>query len=135
MRDFFKKRYKITISRLLQKEIIKRGCRISFFAALACVEYLATTTRQIEVIAHSWDKLNHLAAFAVLYLLLSAGFGVLQIRGKILLLMAFAVQIELVQHFIPGRDFSLADIVADGAGIAMGWWIWVSMREKLVICE
>lgn len=131
MKGFLKKGYKIAARRLLQKEIIKRSCRISFFAALACIEYLATTTRQIEVIAHSWDKLNHLVAFAVLYLLLSAAFGHLKIWCRVMLLMAFAVQIEIVQHFIPGREFSLLDIVADGVGIAIGWGINVQLGCQL----
>lgn len=99
---------------------MKHLYQISFFITLLVIEYLATTTREIEVVAHSWDKLNHLAAFTVLYLLLSAAFGQLKIWTRIMLLMLFAVQIEIVQHFIPGREFSLLDIVADGVGIAFG---------------
>ncbi|MDD3591322.1 MAG: VanZ family protein [Sulfurovum sp.] len=98
--------------------------QISFFTTLLVIEYLATTTREIEVVAHSWDKLNHLAAFMVLYILLSAAFVNLKIYSKVMLLMAFAVQIEIVQHFIPGRYFSLFDIVADGIGIVIGWGVW-----------
>lgn len=98
--------------------------QISFFTTLLVIEYLATTTREIEVVARSWDKLNHFAAFAVLYLLLTLAFGDMKTRSRVLLLMAFAVQIEIVQHFIPDRDFSLLDIVADGIGIFIGWGIW-----------
>ncbi|UFH59208.1 VanZ family protein [Sulfurovum mangrovi] len=100
---------------------MKHLYQISFFTTLLVIEYLATTTREIEVVAHSWDKLNHLAAFSVLYLLFSAAFGHLKMLTRVMLLMVFALQIELVQHFIPGRDFSLLDIVADGIGIACGW--------------
>lgn len=100
---------------------MKHLYQIAFFITLLVIEYLATTTREIEVVAHSWDKLNHLAAFTVLYLLLSAGFGHLKMLTRVMLLMAFAVQIEIVQHFIPSRDFSLLDIVADAVGIACGW--------------
>lgn len=103
---------------------MKHIYQISFFTTLLVIEYLATTTREIELVAHSWDKLNHLAAFAVLYILLSAAFGLLKIWTRVILLMVFAVQIEIVQHFIPGRDFSLLDIVADGIGIVIGWGIW-----------
>ena len=97
--------------------------QITFFTTLLVIEYLATTTREIEAVAHSWDKLNHLAAFAVLYLLLTLAFRGLKVWTRVLLLMAFAMQIEIVQHFIPGRDFSLLDIVADGVGIACGWML------------
>lgn len=106
---------------------MKHLYQISFFITLLVIEYLATTTREIEVVAHSWDKLNHLAAFAVLYLLLSAAFGHMKIWARVMLLMAFAVQIEIVQHFIPGRDFSLLDIVADAIGIFIGWRINVQL--------
>lgn len=99
---------------------MKHLYQISFFITLLVIEYLATTTREIEVIAHSWDKLNHLAAFAVLYVLLSGGYGSMSVRMRLAVLMLFALQIEIVQHFIPGRDFSLLDIVADGVGIAFG---------------
>lgn len=102
---------------------MKHLYQISFFTTLLVIEYLATTTREIEMVSHSWDKLNHLAAFAVLYLLLTLAFGHLKTWIRIILLMAFAFQIEIVQHFIPGRDFSLPDIVADAIGIFIGWGI------------
>lgn len=103
---------------------MKHLCQIAFFAALIVIEYLATTTREIEMVSHSWDKLNHLAAFAVLYVLLSGGYGGLGIRMRIVGLMLFALQIEIVQSFIPGREFSFADIVADALGVALGMWVW-----------
>jgi len=39
---------------------------------------------------------------------------------KIVLLLAFGMQIEIVQSFIPGRDFSGFDVVADSVGIVIG---------------
>ncbi|MCD6653281.1 MAG: VanZ family protein [Sulfurovum sp.] len=128
-----KRGYKIAMRRLLQKEIVTRSCRISFFAALIVIEYLATTARQIEVITHSWDKLNHLAAFAVLYVLLSGGYGGMSVRARLAVLMLFALQIEIVQAFIPGREFSFADIVADGIGIFIGWvhvQLWLPIKSE-----
>ena len=38
-----------------------------------------------------------------------------------MILLAFAVQIEIVQYFIPGRDFSLLDIFADMIGVFIGF--------------
>jgi len=111
---------------------MKHIYQITFFATLLLIVYLATTTREIEVVANSWDKLNHLVAFAVLYLLLSAAYESLQIKMRVMLLMAFALQIELVQYFIPGRDFSWLDIVADGIGIFIGWGIWQLLFSKLI---
>lgn len=120
--------------RSLERISMRHIYQLSFFFTLVVIEYLATTTRELEVVAHSWDKLNHLAAFAVLYILLSSAFGSLNIWTRVMLLMAFAVQIELVQHFIPGRYFSFLDIVADGVGIACGWILihgrWVSKLSR-----
>lgn len=36
------------------------------------------------------------------------------------LLLAFGVQIELVQTFLPNREFSLLDIIADMLGATFG---------------
>lgn len=33
--------------------------------------------------------------------------------------MAFGLQIEIVQYFLPNREFSLLDVFADGVGIVM----------------
>lgn len=91
--------------------------QISFFICLLSIEYLATTTVSIALVENSWDKANHFIAFFVLYLLFDFGFKIFTTLGKVSLLMLFAVQIEIVQHFIPNRYFSLLDVVADGVGI------------------
>jgi len=93
----------------------------SFYICIIAIEYLATTTQTIEVIEHSWDKANHFVAFMVLYILLSFGYKYLSLIKKILILLTFAVQIEIVQYFIPGRDFSFLDIIADMVGLFIGW--------------
>lgn len=97
--------------------------KISFFITLISIEYLATTSRHFEVVEKSWDKLNHFFAFFVLYLLFSFGFKNLKALYKIFFLMMFGLQIELVQHFLPFREFSLLDIFADGVGVFMGYYL------------
>jgi len=47
--------------------------KILFFICLLAVEYLATTSRRIEIVENSWDKFNHFLAFGVLYGLLNFG--------------------------------------------------------------
>jgi len=92
-----------------------------FFICLISIELLATTTLKIEIIESMWDKSNHLIAFFTLYILISLGFRELSVIKKSLYLLLFAIQIEIVQHFIEGRYFSLLDIVADSIGIALGY--------------
>ena len=97
--------------------------RLMFFVCLISIEFLATTTQEIKVIENTWDKANHFIAFFTLYTLLSFAYKELNTKTKILLLLAFGLQIEIVQSFIDGRYFSLLDIVADSIGIAIGIFI------------
>jgi VanZ family protein len=68
------------------------------------------------------DKLHHLWFFALLWWLsLRAGFAA---SWKLALaLVAYGVGMELAQHFTPARSASLADVLADTAGVAAGWWL------------
>jgi VanZ family protein len=91
-----------------------------FYICLASIEYLATTTQEIKIIEHTWDKANHFIAFMTLYILLSLAYQHLSLITKVLILLAFGMQIEIVQSFIPGRDLSGFDVVADSVGIVIG---------------
>ncbi|MEC9493304.1 VanZ family protein [Flexistipes sp.] len=99
---------------------MKRVYQIVFLSAVIVIEYLAVTTREIEAVSHSWDKLNHVLAFMVLYVLFLLAFTKLSEKVKITLLLIYALHIEIIQHFIPGREFSLLDITADIIGIILG---------------
>lgn len=90
---------------------------------LLAIEFLATTSREIEVIQNSWDKANHFFAFMVLYILLTLSFKYFSLLQRVLLLFLYAVQIEVVQYFIPNRYFSLLDIFADMVGVLIGYLV------------
>ncbi|MEA3315916.1 MAG: VanZ family protein [Campylobacterota bacterium] len=94
--------------------------RFAFYSAILVIEFLATTTVEIKPIENSWDKANHFIAFFYLYVALYFAYPRLGNIGIITILLLFAIQIEIVQYFIPGRYFSLLDIVADGVGIVLG---------------
>ncbi len=83
--------------------------KFTFFITLAAIEFLATTSRHIALVANIWDKAKH-----------SFAFKDLTTKEKTFLLLLYGIQIEIVQYFIPTRDFSLLDIVADLVGIAIG---------------
>jgi VanZ family protein len=95
--------------------------KIAFFGCLSVIEFLATTTQEIPVIENSWDKANHFIAFFVLYILLSLAYQHFSTLLKVLLLLAFGMQIEIVQSFIDGRFFSMLDVFADSVGITLGY--------------
>ena len=68
------------------------------------------------------DKLNHLLAFGVLAALADGSFpgpGPGQGWGKWASLVAYGLLIEAVQFFLPFREASGWDLLADGAGIGL----------------
>lgn len=105
---------------MLEKILNQKAFKIAFWIALGCIEYLATTSYHIALVESLWDKFNHFFAFGVLYILLSFGYVGLKGWQKAFLLLLFGAQIEIVQSFLPSREFSLLDIVADSIGIVIG---------------
>ena len=111
---------------MLKKILAERVFRVLFLICILSIEFLATTTIEIKAIENSWDKFNHLFAFFVLYILLSLAFRKMGITFKFITLLVFGMQIEIVQHFIEGRYFSLLDVIADGVGILLGVMLYAS---------
>lgn len=105
--------------------------KIIFIFCLLAIELLAIKTTNIENITLGWDKLNHLFAFMVLYLLLTLAFPRLPVWVKIFLLFVLASQIELFQMLYPPREPSMLDIVADMIGVAIGYLLWHMIGVKL----
>jgi len=101
-----------------------------FVIAIITIEYLATsTTTKLPYVENVWDKAKHTFAFFVLFILAFNGF---KIKAKLLmlLLLFYGLQIEIVQYFIPKREFSFFDIFADGVGIVLGF-ISMQLANKL----
>ena len=84
------------------------------------IDFLAFTPKSPAIIENSWDKANHFLAFFVLYILLYLSYEFKILKNLALLFLAFGIQIELVQAFLPNRSFSLLDIVADMIGAVFG---------------
>lgn len=93
--------------------------RVAFWAALG----LATWAALRPIMAEEWfagqDKVQHLLAYSGLY-----GLGRLafprhgwRLSGA---LLTYGVIIELLQSLTPHRFMSTADVVANGAGLAVG---------------
>jgi len=105
---------------MLNTLLHKNGFKVYLLICILAIEFLATTTIHIEVIESFWDKAKHFTAFFTLYILLSFAYRDLGLFPKVALLVAFGLQIEIVQSFIDGRYFSLLDVVADSVGILLG---------------
>ncbi|RBM41303.1 hypothetical protein [Vibrio tarriae] len=95
---------------------ISRGVGI---LALAAVCYLSFSPSLVKVVElPNIDKVEHTLAYWVLTLLGCAGLS-RRVWIAPLLLFAFGVVAEFVQESI-GREFSWADIAANGAGVLLG---------------
>jgi len=94
--------------------------RIALTVAVVAISYLAFTDRQIPVVILVWDKLKHAAAFAALAMLVDFAFPAGRFgAAKMLWLIGYGVMIEVVQYFLPYREPSTLDVLADCVGIAL----------------
>ena len=68
------------------------------------------------------DKANHFLAFGALALLGDFSFPVTRFAlKKFLWLLSYGVLIECIQYFLPYREASLLDVMADATGLAIYW--------------
>jgi VanZ family protein len=88
------------------------------------------------------DKLVHFFIFGVLMILSSyALYKKSEIQGRPLnpLLItaiysvSFGITIEFIQKFVPGRSFSLADMVANSIGVGLGYIVFVFLRKRKLV--
>lgn len=94
--------------------------RLALAAALVVITYLATTQLDYPAIGNINDKVSHILAFYVLALLGDFSFPEHKFDpGKILLLLAYGLFIEIIQYFLPYRTFSLLDLLADAIGLVL----------------
>lgn len=117
-------------SMALDTAIIQRNipsiCKFGFLSSLVIILYLAFTSTPIPSGNHQ-DKLHHIFAFWVLFLLLDHGwlnrtqltFTPAYLLPRILLLTAYGIFIEITQSMLPNRHGSWLDLGADLAGIAL----------------
>jgi VanZ family protein len=103
--------------------------RFALLASVAAILFLATTSGPLPIPSAPSDKVNHLIAFMELTLLVRLGWPQLKPLYFVPLLLGFGMLIEIVQATLPYRDFSLADVAADAAGIAAGMLIWPWLKK------
>ena len=97
------------------------GYRLLFALALIATTWLGLTPSPVELSDVPFgDKWGHLAAYFVLAWLIdfswpTQGFS----PPKWLALVAYGVAIELLQSLVPGRMLSIADVIANCAGLLL----------------
>lgn len=93
--------------------------RSAFTCCAVAILYLALDPAP-QIAVSTWDKLNHVTAFAVLQVL-----GMLSWERRPITLLgglaAYGVLIEVLQNFTPPREATVSDVLADVVGLAVGW--------------
>lgn len=88
------------------------------------------------------DKLVHFFVFSSL--MVSASYGTLKSNqrngtpGRPFLWsgfysVIFGIMIEVLQQFIPGRSFSIPDMVANSIGVGLGYLLCVVMQRRNIV--
>ena len=99
-------------------------------AVLLGITILSLLPPKSGVEIQSNDKINHFVAYAVLSFC-----SLTSAQGKrfwriLLLCIAYGIFMELAQGFVPGREQSLYDALANSLGVAIGWTIFRLLSGK-----
>lgn len=101
--------------------MVRRLARLAFYLGLAVVVALSVMPAESVPAPGLWDKAGHALAYGALAT--AGGIGYRGLRAVLLLglgLLLFGAALELVQAFLPGREASLHDLLANAIGIALG---------------
>ena len=102
-------------------------CVGQFILLLLLYTYLSLTgTPGVHVPLYN-DKLMHFTGYTVAGLSLSAAAPHWRLMNKWLFLLGYSSLIEVIQHWVPVREFSLGDILAN----SLGAWAGISLGRLL----
>ncbi len=103
-----------------------------FWLFLFFCSYLSLTPAPPTVMLSFSDKLLHSVGYMALYLSCSVAYpqSILTIR-KLTLLLSYSIMIEVFQHFIPNRGFSLFDILANACGLILGLILVTILTQRI----
>ncbi|MBU2953190.1 VanZ family protein [Marinobacter sp. F3R08] len=103
--------------------------RAAFVLSVLAIGFLATTSTAYPISSSSSDKLNHLIAFLELTILTRLAWPELRAIWFAPVLLGFGLGIELIQSNLPYREFSLADLAANAAGVTIGLLPWPGIQR------
>jgi len=94
------------------------GLKMLLFLVLVMVTWQALSPTPAQATQLINDKIGHALVFFILATLSDHAFATSKFNwNKALWLIFYGVAIEVLQYFIPGRDFSLLDMLADASGL------------------
>lgn len=106
--------------------------KLILWIVVSAIFYLATTSVDHKVQSTFNDKFNHLIAFGVLSFLSHIAFQSQHWLKWATVLFGYGLLIELVQYFLPYREFSLLDLATDLLGIVLYLIIFRPLFNPLV---
>jgi hypothetical protein len=108
----------------MRTEAVKRTPVVQWLAMgvatlmIASLVRLGETELAVGLIPGPWDKLAHMATFGTIAFSLWLALGQRWLYGCAALALAIAIYDEWRQLTLPGREADLADLLANGIGIA-----------------
>jgi VanZ family protein len=110
--------------------LLQRAAQALFFLACAIVMALAVAELGHKTTFPFADKLQHALVFFVLAALAEAAWP-RALRRAMAGVFLYGLLIESVQWFLPWREFSLLDWLADGVGVALWLLVAQALRPRL----
>lgn len=118
------------IHRLIQQP---RLWQAMLLPLLILILFLATTSQPDSIPSSANDKVNHIAAFAALGVLVHWSYPRAGWITSFILLIGYGFAIEVIQAFIPTREFSLLDLLADAVGAVLGLGFGYLLRRQVAV--
>src|SRR5690606_38943248 len=112
------------------KRLWRSLCHLQFALLMVIYTFLSLSSAPGETIPLYNDKLMHFSGYLVAGLSISFAWPTSQWWQRGLFLLAYSTAIEVVQYFLPTRNFSLMDIVANGGGIVIGLLVFVGLKAS-----
>lgn len=107
------------------------GYQLMLLMLLILITWQALSPQPIEQTQNINDKLGHVLAFFVLAFTTDHAYATSPFRlKKFLYLITYGILIEIFQHFIPNREFSVLDMLADAGGLLVYMLLWSTLINR-----
>jgi VanZ family protein len=115
-----------------QKKINKQSAIIYWFFTIGYMGLIFYSSsiagNELPLLPHGFDKIIHISIYAILAFLSYISFRKSGLNKYVLLLSFFFATLygitnEFYQFYVPGRDASIGDIVANSCGALLGSYL------------
>lgn len=104
-------------------------CHIQFFIMLVLYTFLGLTRNTGELMPAYNDLAMHFLGYIVAGISISFAWPRSAYWQRALFLLCYSIAIEIGQHFLPPRTFSLLDILANFSGIVVGLLLFMLLKN------